>query len=97
MPDRLYPPDVNPGAAAWLDDFFELGTDRQLTGYGAGPIPAASIARHVAGWCEYEAWQFRHVIRALDGAWLKRQSGDDDVDAPVSDNPARDAFRGGKK
>ena len=97
MPDRLYPPDVNPGAVAWLDDFFELGTDRQLTGYGAGPIPAASIARHVAGWPDYEAWQFRHVIRALDNAWLKRQSGDDDVDAPVSDNHARDAFRGVKK
>ena len=97
MPDRLYPPDVNPGAVAWLDDFFELGTDRQLTGYGAGPIPASSIARHVAGWPDSEAWQFRHVIRALDNAWLKRQSGDDDVDAPVSDNHARDAFRGGKK
>jgi len=97
VPDRLYPPDVNPGAVAWLDDFFELGTDRQLTGYGAGPIPASSIARHVAGWPDYEAWQFRHVIRALDNAWLKRQSGDDDVDAPVSDNHARDAFRGVKK
>ena len=97
VPDRLYPPDVHPGAVAWLDDFFELGTDRQLTGYGAGPIPAASIARHVAGWCEHDAWQFRQVIRALDNAWLKRQSGDDDGDAPVSDNPARDAFRGGNK
>ena len=97
VPDRLYPPDVHPGAVAWFDDFFELGTDRQLTGYGAGPIPAASIARHVAGWSDHEAWQFRHVIRALDNAWLKRQSGDDGDDLPVSDNPARDAFRGGNK
>jgi len=91
VPDRLYPPDVNPGAVQWLDDFFELGTDRQLTGYGSGPIPSSSIARHVDGWLEGEAEMFRHVIRALDGAWLKRQSPDSEV--PESDNPARDAFR----
>ena len=97
VPDRLYPPDVNPGAVSWFDDFFELGTDRQLTGYGAGPIPASSISRHVEGWSDHEAWQFRHVMRRLDNAWLKRQSPDGGDDLPVSDNPARDAFRGGNK
>lgn len=94
VPDRLHPPVINPGAVQWLDDFFELGTDRQLTGYGAGPIPSSSIARHVAGWSDGEASMFRHVIRALDGAWLKRQSPDGEM--PESDNPARDAFRSRK-
>ena len=91
IPDHLFPPDVLPGCEGFLADFFELGTDRQLTGYGAGPIPSSSIARHVAGWPDVEANLFRHVIRALDGAWLKRQSPD--AGAPESDNPARDAFR----
>lgn len=94
IPDRLYPPDIQPGAAQWLEDFFELGTDRQLTGYGAGPIPAGSIERHIAGWPYGDAEMFRYVIRALDGAWLKRQKPDGD--APESDNPARDAFRGSR-
>jgi len=91
VPDKLHPPEINPGAIQWLDDFFELGTDRQLTGYGSGPIPARSIARHTAGWEDSESSMFTHVIRALDDVWLKMQSPDSD--APESDNPARDAFR----
>jgi len=91
VPDRLYPPEVNPGSVQWLDDFFELCTDRQLTNYGAGPIPAQSIFRHISGWPDGESTMFLIVIRALDAAWLKHQSPDSDV--PESDNPARDAFR----
>lgn len=83
-----------PGLAGWISDFFELGTDRQI-GMQAGPIPAASIDRHTAGWPEDEAELFRHVIRAMDRAYLDSQRPD--RDAPESDNPTRDAFRAAMK
>ena len=50
--------------------FFELGTDRSM-GMGAGPIPAASISRHTAGWPRDEAEVFRYIIRSLDDVYLK--------------------------
>jgi hypothetical protein len=71
--------------------FWELSTDRQLTGYGSGPIPAASIDRHTAGWDADEAEMFRACIRAMDAVFLQSQSKEPDV--PPSDNAARDAFR----
>ena len=74
-----------------MADFFELGTDRQLTAHGAGPIPAASICRHTDGWPDEEADMFRRVIRALDTAWLKSQLPD--ADMPETDNAVRDGFR----
>lgn len=57
------------GWEPWLAAFWELGTDRQL-GMATGPIPAASIDRHTAGWPRDDAELFRRVIRALDGAYL---------------------------
>ena len=69
VPAHYLPPDILPGYEAWLRDFFDLSTDRQLTQFGAGPIPAASIARHVASWDEDEAEAFRDCIRAMDAAY----------------------------
>lgn len=80
-----------PGTEPWLADFFELGTDRPIGMNGVGPIPATTIDRHTAGWPEDEAELFRHVIRAMDRAYLAAMRPD--RDAPDSDNPARDAFR----
>lgn len=80
-----------PGTEPWLADFFELGTDRPSGMNGPGPIPAASIARHVEGWSENEADVFRHVIRAMDRAYLNSFRPDGDV--PDTGNSARDAFR----
>ena len=86
IPPHLFPPDILPGYEGWLDDFFELGTERQ-----SGPIPKGAIDRHVRGWLDDEADIFRHVIRAMDSAFMKSQQPGGDV--PQSDNPARDAFR----
>lgn len=69
IPAHYAPPPVAPGGEEWLAAFFDLSTDRQITGYGSGPIPAASIARHVAGWPEDEAEAFRRCIRAMDEAF----------------------------
>ena len=69
IPAHYMPPEVMPGGDAWLRDFFELSTDRQLTQYGHGPIPAASIARHVERWPADEAEAFRECIRAMDAAY----------------------------
>lgn len=91
IPASLFPPNVQPGTEGWLDDFFELGTDRAIGMNGPGPIPSASISRHVEGWPEDEAETFRFVIRQLDQAYLTSLRPDGDV--PPSDNPARDAFR----
>lgn len=87
----MLPPEILPGAEQWLEAFWELSTDRQFTGYGSGPIPAASIDRHTAGWDEAEAKAFRTCVRAMDAVFLKSQR--DEPDAPESDNPARDRFR----
>lgn len=75
----------------WLDDFFELGSDRAIGMNGPGPIPAASISRHTDGWPDDDEDTFRFVIRELDRAYLNSQRPDGDI--PQSDNPARDAFR----
>lgn len=69
VPDNLFPPPVMSGWEPWLAAFWELGTDRQL-GMATGPIPAASIDRHTAGWPRDDAAMFRRVMRALDGAYL---------------------------
>jgi hypothetical protein len=91
IPVALFPPTIMPGTEGWLDDFFELGTDRAMGMNSPGPIPSASISRHVENWPEDEADTFRFVIRQLDQAYLGHLRPDGDV--PVSDNPARDAFR----
>lgn len=100
IPDHLTPPEILPGADAWLADFWELSTDRQI-GMGVGPIPAGSIARHTAGWPCDEAEMFRRCVRAMDRAYLEavNPGPDGKVRKPAdprlaaSDNPARDAFR----
>jgi len=91
IPASLFAPDVLPGTEGWLDDFLELGTDRAIGMNGPGPIPSASISRHVDGWSEDEADTFRFVIRRMDHAYLGHLSPA--AEAPDSDNPARDAFR----
>lgn len=91
IPARFVPPEVMPGASQWLADFFDLSTDRQLTQYGHGPIPSASIARHTEGWPDSDADAFRACIRAMDAAYsdaldcrekeggLPQPKGDDDA------------------
>ena len=58
------------GFEPWVIDFFKLSKDRQLTGYGSGPIPDTSIKRHVAGWDQDEADMFEACIEAMDSAFL---------------------------
>lgn len=92
--DSLEPPAMMPELLGIYDDFWELSTDRQI-GMAAGPIPAASIARHTAGWPYDVAWMFRICIRKMDDAY-RAKPDDKPADATGSDNPARDAFRGMK-
>lgn len=70
IPSHLFRPDLLPGLDPWLDAFWELSTDRQVGGYGTGPIPAASIARACADLCPDEAEMFRRCMRALDRVYL---------------------------
>lgn len=98
IPDHLWPPEIIAGAEAWFEAFWELSTDRRVSEYGTGPIPASSIRSHTEGWPEEDRDAFRVCIRAMDAAFLKSQSNEPDI--PESDNPARDMFRarmGGKK
>lgn len=88
------PPEILPGLEPWFEAFWELGTDRQI-GQVVGPIPAASIDRHTAGWPDAEAQAFRRCIRAMDQVFLKSQRGS--VSVPESEDPARDAFRSGMR
>jgi hypothetical protein len=92
IPDEFIPPAILPGYEDWWEAFFELSTDR-INGVGIGPIPAASIARHVTGWPLNEARVFRRVIRAMDRVYMTHDEGEE----PESDNPARDAFRSGMR
>lgn len=69
IPAHYAAPEIQPGGEEWLSAFFDLSTDRQITGYGSGPIPAASIDRHVSGWPADEADAFRRCIRAMDDAF----------------------------
>lgn len=101
IPDNLTPPDIFPGFDGWLDDFWELSTDRQLGFGSAGPIPKSSIDRHVMGWKPSDADLFRSVIRALDRVVLSNAAGEPIVieataaegGAEKSAQMARDNFR----
>lgn len=75
VPDRLRMPDILPGCDEYLAAFFELSSDRQI-GMAPGPLPAASIARHVQGWDQTEAERFRQVMRALDAVFLAERPTD---------------------
>lgn len=81
--DWLWPPAILPGCEEWLGAFHDLGTDRQLTGYGQGPIPHGSILRHTQGWPEREADLFYHIIRALDRAFLDELAAQAEAKARV--------------
>ena len=73
-------PEIKMGFEAWIADFFKLSKDRQLTGYGSGPIPDASIKRHVAGWDQGEADMFETCIEAMDSAFLAAMAPKKDDD-----------------
>lgn len=75
VPDRLRMPDILPGCDEYLEAFFELSSDRQI-GMVPGPLPAASIARHVQGWDTAEADRFRQVMRALDAVFMAERNTD---------------------
>jgi hypothetical protein len=81
--DWLWPPAILPGCEVWLGAFHDLGTDRQLTDYGRGPIPHRSIQTHTAGWPEADAECFYHVIRALDRAFLDELTAQAEARAKV--------------
>jgi len=74
IPAHYAPPPIWPGCGEWIDAFHELSSDRQLTEYGPGPIPSASIARHIEGWGEWDAGLFKKCIRAMDVAYLEAMS-----------------------
>jgi len=96
LPTHLIPPEVFPGFEPWIEAFWELSTDRQI-GSVLGPIPAASIHRHVMGWCEEEADLFRVCIRFMDRVFLSEDRDPDPVESLPGEktdfNPARDSFR----
>lgn len=74
--DQSSAPPIPRGFESWVSDFFELSSDRQLTGYGSGPIPNASIARHTQGWIASDAEFFRQCMRAMDKAFLEHVSAE---------------------
>ena len=101
IPKHYHPPELLPGAEAWLRDFYELSTDRQITGYGSGPIPAASIARHTAGWFDDDVTSFTACIRAMDTAFLEAtapaKEGEEKGGLPQPPGVAIDKKRRGAK
>lgn len=88
--DELEPPELSASLLLIYQAFWELSTDRQI-GMAPGPIPAASIERHTAGWPDDDAESFRFIIREMDRAYLSKP---ETTETETSDNPARDAFRG---
>lgn len=94
VPDYLTPPPLLPGYEDWWRDFWELCTDRSI-GQVVGPIPAASIDRHTAGWCASVRDMFRSCIRAMDAVYLTHVRNDGAPDAP--EPSARDTFRAAMK
>lgn len=70
VPDELFPP-VDPfaGYESWLEEFWELGTERQL-GQTVGPIPASAIRERCREMPEDQQELFFKVMRALDRTYL---------------------------
>lgn len=62
-------PEIEPGLESWLELFWELCTDRQVS-MAPMPIPAAAIDRYAFGMASEEAVMFRACIRAMDREWL---------------------------
>lgn len=78
VPPHLWPPEVMPGTQPWLDEFWELSTERQI-GMAAGPIPRSAIAEAAERYPPKERVIFKAVMRALDSEWMGK----------VSDGPAK--------
>lgn len=92
MPDELYAPDILPGAAAWWEAFWELGTERQI-GMAEGPIPANAIREAAHGLSRDEADGFRRVMRAMDAIYLAHRAGPKSVQRKhVSQQPVTPAL-----
>lgn len=76
-------PEIEPGLESWLDLFWELCTDRQVS-MAPMPIPASAIDRYAFGMASEEAVMFRACIRAMDREWLdaaqKKAKAKDDKD-----------------
>ena len=77
LPESLRMPTLMPGCDVYLEDFFELSSDRQF-GMIPGPIPASSIARHTRDWPEDEADRFRRVIRDMDQVFREHTAPGED-------------------
>lgn len=69
IPAGLIPPPIWSGFEQWFNDFWELGTERRVSG---GPIPKGAIDSHVAGWPKAQAALFWRIIRIMDNAILDR-------------------------
>jgi hypothetical protein len=91
VPEHLVAPPVLPGFEGWMSDFHDLSSDRMF-GQVVGPVPKASVDRHVAGWPPGEAATFRAAVHAMDDVYLGHLRRGGAPEEPESDNPARDAL-----
>lgn len=94
LPAHLVPPDIPNEYDGWWRAFWELSSERQITGseqgFGCSRIPNSAIVR----WsrdaaCDIEeAESFLGVIRAMDRAWMSAvsQQGDKPTKTPEQDN-----------
>jgi hypothetical protein len=76
IPERIAnAPTLDAGMDFFISAFFELSTERQL-GFGEGPIPISAIHAYCRHYemDDDEEHEFVSCIRALDGAYLKRQN-----------------------
>ncbi len=65
IPKYLTPPEVADGYLSWFFAFFELSTDRLISG---GPIPRGAIASFPIA--DHERGLFTRCIRAMDRVFL---------------------------
>jgi len=65
-------PDILPGHEFFLKAFWELSTERQI-GFAIGPIPVSRVRTYAAqnGLDEQSTELLVHVVRSMDGAYLK--------------------------
>ena len=78
IPAHYTAPEIWFGYVEWVDAFYDLATDR----HELGPIPSASIARHTAGWDDWDAFVFKKCIRAMETAYKEAMEDKDEGGLP---------------
>lgn len=79
IPPELFPPTIITGYARWMEAFWELCSERNVSKERVGPIPVSAILLYAdyLDLSDIDRECFLVIIRRLDGIFMRHETGQD--------------------